>query len=147
VLHLATRTAWVEWFALLFRIQDVPRSNLSLETGYPDLKFSWASSIAPGKCQEIRPRPLSSISFLIPHQPTIRRHIILRYWQTSQNKLKLKLSHYSPWRRLGERRYSSYSFFTSALDGGEWSASRPGRALAPGKELPVPSEQEAGWTL
>jgi hypothetical protein len=32
----------------------------------------------------------------------------------------------------GERIYSSYSFMTSALDGGEWSASRPGRALAPG---------------
>jgi hypothetical protein len=28
------------------------------------------------------------------------------------------LSHYTPWRRLGERRYSSYSFTTSALDGG-----------------------------
>jgi hypothetical protein len=39
---------------------------------------------------------------------------------------------------LGERRYSSYSFLTSALDGGEWSASRPGRALPPGKEPPVP---------
>jgi hypothetical protein len=33
----------------------------------------------------------------------------------------------------GERKYSAYSFFTSALDGGEWSASRPGRALLPGK--------------
>jgi hypothetical protein len=33
----------------------------------------------------------------------------------------------------GERRYSSYSFLTSALDGGEWSASRPGRALPRGK--------------
>jgi hypothetical protein len=29
----------------------------------------------------------------------------------------------------GERKYSSNSFMTSALDGGEWSASRPGRAL------------------
>jgi hypothetical protein len=27
---------------------------------------------------------------------------------------------------LGDRRYSSYSFLTSALEGGEWSASRPG---------------------
>jgi hypothetical protein len=36
--------------------------------------------------------------------------------------------------------YSSYSFTTSALDGGEWSASRPGRALPP-----VPIVQEAGW--
>jgi hypothetical protein len=33
---------------------------------------------------------------------------------------------------LGERRYSSYSFLTSALEGVEWSASRPGRALPPG---------------
>jgi hypothetical protein len=45
----------------------------------------------------------------------------------------------------GERRYSSYSFLTSALDGGEWSASRPGRALPPGKGQPVPNGQEAGW--
>jgi hypothetical protein len=28
---------------------------------------------------------------------------------------------------------------------GEWSASRPGRALAPGKGPPVPIVQEAGW--
>jgi hypothetical protein len=45
----------------------------------------------------------------------------------------------------GERRYSSYSFTTSALDGGEWLASRPGRALPPGKGPPVPIVQEAGW--
>jgi hypothetical protein len=36
----------------------------------------------------------------------------------------------------------SYSFTTSALDGGEWSASRPGRALPPEKG---PIIQEAGW--
>jgi hypothetical protein len=42
----------------------------------------------------------------------------------------------------GERRYSSYSFLTSALDGGEWSASCPGRTLPPGKGSLV---QEAGW--
>jgi hypothetical protein len=41
--------------------------------------------------------------------------------------------------------YSSYSFTTSALDGGEWSASRPCRALPPGKGPPVPIVQEAGW--
>jgi hypothetical protein len=38
----------------------------------------------------------------------------------------------------GEEVYSSYSFTASALDGGEWSASRPGRALPPGKGPPVP---------
>jgi hypothetical protein len=41
--------------------------------------------------------------------------------------------------------YSSFSFTTSALDGGEWSASRPGRALPPEKGPPVPIVQEAGW--
>jgi hypothetical protein len=32
--------------------------------------------------------------------------------------------------------YSSYSFSTSALDGGEWSASRPSRAFTPGERTP-----------
>jgi hypothetical protein len=41
----------------------------------------------------------------------------------------------------------SYSFTTSALDTGEWLASRPGRALTPGKGPPVPVVQEAGWAL
>jgi hypothetical protein len=53
-----------------------------------------------------------------------------------------------PWRHLGgggERRYSFYSFLTSALDGGEWSASHPGCAVAPGKGPPVPTGREAGW--
>jgi hypothetical protein len=46
---------------------------------------------------------------------------------------------------LGGKRYSSYSFSTSALEGGEWSASRPSRALAPVKGPPVHIIQEAGW--
>jgi hypothetical protein len=41
--------------------------------------------------------------------------------------------------------YSSYSFMTSVLDGGEWSASRPGCALPRGKGTPVPIGQEVGW--
>jgi hypothetical protein len=48
---------------------------------------------------------------------------------------------------LGGEEYSSYSFSTSALDGGEWSASRTSRALAPGKGPPVPIVQETGWAL
>jgi hypothetical protein len=36
-----------------------------------------------------------------------------------------------------------YSFSTSALGGGGWSAPRPGR-FTPGKD-PVPIVQEAGW--
>ena len=35
---------------------------------------------------------------------------------------------------------------TAALEGGEWSAGRPGRTLPPGKTR-VPNLQEAGWAL
>jgi hypothetical protein len=49
-----------------------------------------------------------------------------------------------PQRRLGKRRYSSYSFPTSALEGGEWSASRPGRALGPGKGPRYPLYRRLG---
>jgi hypothetical protein len=56
-----------------------------------------------------------------------------------------KQSLYTPWRRLGGEEVYSYSFTTSALDGGEWSTSRPGRSLPPGKGPPVPIVQEAGW--
>jgi hypothetical protein len=35
-------------------------------------------------------------------------------------------------------------FFTSALVGGEWSASRPG-TFTPGKEPPGPIGKEVGW--
>jgi hypothetical protein len=41
--------------------------------------------------------------------------------------------------------YSSYSFSASALDGGEWSASRPDSALRLWKGSPIPIVQEAGW--
>jgi hypothetical protein len=47
----------------------------------------------------------------------------------------------------GERLYSSYSFTTSALEEGEWSASRPGRALLVGKEPPLRIRQDAWWAL
>jgi hypothetical protein len=46
---------------------------------------------------------------------------------------------------LGDRKYSSYSFSTSAPDGGEWPASRSGHALAQGKGPLVPIIQVAGW--
>jgi hypothetical protein len=39
-----------------------------------------------------------------------------------------------------------HSFLTLALDGGEWSVSRPSR-LIPRKESPVFTEYEAGWDL
>jgi hypothetical protein len=44
-----------------------------------------------------------------------------------------------------DRKYSSYSFLTSPLDGVSDSASCLGRALRSGKGPPVPIGQEAGW--
>lgn len=35
----------------LFRILDVPGSNLVPDTGYPDLGFSCFSSVPPDKCR------------------------------------------------------------------------------------------------
>jgi hypothetical protein len=43
-----------------------------------------------------------------------------------------------------ESRYSSYSFLISALDGGEWSASRPSRALPRGKDPRYPLYRRLG---
>jgi hypothetical protein len=42
-------------------------------------------------------------------------------------------------------RYTPNPFTTSELEGGGWSATRPGR-FAPGK-IPIPFVQEAGWAL
>jgi hypothetical protein len=69
-----------------------------------------------------------------------------RKWKTVcvevHNKAYVKKGKVVPLRsieaHLGDRRYSSYSFLTPALKRGEWSVSRPGRALPPGKEPPVP---------
>jgi hypothetical protein len=41
--------------------------------------------------------------------------------------------------------YSSYSFSTLALDGGEWSASCPSRTLALGKGPSLPIVHKTGW--
>jgi hypothetical protein len=54
---------------------------------------------------------------------------------------KLKLRHYTPWGACGKRTYSSYSFLTSALYGGEWSASTPGPRFSPGTHC------TGGWVV
>jgi hypothetical protein len=46
---------------------------------------------------------------------------------------------------LGERRYSSTHYLTSALDGGEWSASRPGRFTP--KERATGMHLMGGWVV
>jgi hypothetical protein len=44
----------------------------------------------------------------------------------------------------GGEGYSSYSFTTSVLGRGEWSASRPGRAFTPGERIPG-THCTGGW--
>jgi hypothetical protein len=69
------------------------------------------------------------------------RFTVISTWYETHMEVyakKLNPSHYKSWRRLGGgggRKYSLYSFSTSALDEGEWLASRPGRALAPGSHF------------
>jgi hypothetical protein len=58
------------------------------------------------------------------------------------DKVKVKQPHYTPWRRRGERRYSSYSFMTSEVDG---VVSGQRHAPAPVKGPPVPIGKETGW--
>jgi hypothetical protein len=59
--------------------------------------------------------------------------------------LKLKAVPLHATKALGGRGCIAPTHSTSALDGCDWSASRPGRALALGKGPPVPTVREAGW--
>jgi hypothetical protein len=64
------------------------------------------------------------------------------YWRNKVYMLSIcknNTHHRGAW---GERRYSSYSFLTSALDGGEWSVPHPSHTLTPGKGPPVPTVQD-----
>jgi hypothetical protein len=54
-------------------------------------------------------------------------------------------SRYTPWRRLGERKYSSYSFSTAALDGVSGQHHDPAAFYPRGKDPPAPIVQESGW--
>jgi hypothetical protein len=64
--------------------------------------------------------------------------------QLKSKKAKLSRIHHAG---AKEEIYSSYSFSTSTLDGGEWLASRPGRALPPGKDLRYPFYRRLGGLL
>jgi hypothetical protein len=74
----------------------------------------------------------------VTHHHTMNIYIYI-YIYIYIHTQKVQLSRYTPWWRLGERRYSSYSFLTSSLGGGEWSASRPGLALPRRKDC------SGGW--
>jgi hypothetical protein len=56
-----------------------------------------------------------------------------------------ELSRYCDAGAKGERKYSSYSFLSSVLDGGEWPASRLRPLFARGKGPPVHIVKKTGW--
>jgi hypothetical protein len=63
----------VEWLITLLRSWEAPGSNLSLETGYPDLGFCGFPQflqVNAGIVPKIRPRPLLSTSFPIHNSLT-----------------------------------------------------------------------------
>jgi hypothetical protein len=62
-----------------------------------------------------------------PATSRIRRSV--NHSTTTFDLRKTKLSHYRHECAKEERKYSSYSFLTSALDGGKWSPSHPSRAV------------------
>jgi hypothetical protein len=43
----------VEWITVLLRIREVTALNLGPETSYPELRFSWFSSVPPYECRDI----------------------------------------------------------------------------------------------
>jgi hypothetical protein len=55
----------------------------------------------------------------------LKENTLTRKVFTKNKEKKEKQSRYTPWWGLGGEKYSSYSLLTSALDGGEWSESRP----------------------
>jgi hypothetical protein len=124
----------------------------------PEGSSSHSQQTATGPC----PEPVESNQHSQANLPKIHSDTIFpptpwsSKWSPSLGLSHQNLVHFSllshachmprPPHSLGWRGGIAPTHSTSTLDGGEWSASRPGRALAPGKGPLVPTEQEAGWT-
>jgi hypothetical protein len=71
----------VEWLALLLRIREVPGSNLSPVTGYPDLGFcGFPQSLQANAGIDLKlghdhflPHPFQ---FIVHYHPLIQRYIV-----------------------------------------------------------------------
>jgi hypothetical protein len=70
--------------------------------------------------------------------------IITMARKDGRQERKVKLPIYRHISAKGERKYSSCSFLTLALDGGKWSASRHGRAFPRGKDPRYPLDRRLG---
>jgi hypothetical protein len=76
----------VEWLTLLLCIRDISGSNLGVETGYLDLRFSLFSSVTPGKYRDsvINYTTISSFHFL--HISSFIYHPLVWTTEKSLNK-------------------------------------------------------------
>jgi hypothetical protein len=68
-------------------------------------------------------------------------HLITKYCRRKSKRINV--SRYRKAGATGERKYSCYSL-TSALDGGEWLASRPDCSLSPRRDPPG-AQWIGGW--
>jgi hypothetical protein len=69
-----------EWLAFLLRIREVQGPNLSPETGYPDWRFSWFSSVHPAKCRDSTFKYVTAASFPIFSSSLFINHPIIRLY-------------------------------------------------------------------
>jgi hypothetical protein len=85
----------------LLRIREFPGSNFGPETGYPDWRFSWFSSVPSGKCcdstlklghDSFLPRPFKYTIYVGPYHPFIRLYINLITEKASLNKQQTEFS-------------------------------------------------------
>jgi hypothetical protein len=70
--------------------------------------------------------------------------LTLLQWRLNLSQKEIYTAEAVPLHAMKVLEGRGYSSFTSALDGGEWSVSRSGLALTPGKGHSVPIVQEAG---
>jgi hypothetical protein len=74
--HTPTQTKVVaELLSLLLRIWYVVGSNLGPETGYPDRKGLWFSSVLPNKCWNITLKQASAFFWLTPWSRVLEKLI------------------------------------------------------------------------
>jgi hypothetical protein len=153
---------WQQLALLLLRSQETPGSYFGPETSQSDWEFPLFCTILRSKC---RGKTLHCVttaflrtlfnSFVLSVQARAANSVVkIKQVNTKQPELKnvnswngviqtyiyIYIYKICPATRQGgawvERRYSSYSFLTSALERGAWSASRPGRAFTPGERAP-----------
>jgi hypothetical protein len=131
-------------------MSDQPVAKVSTYTGQHNTerrRHSWLNrNLKPrtkrSRDQDLRPRPRSHWDRQYKLLMTIIR--LTAWYSYHYNYYSYPTtSQEGAWGRGGIA--SSYSFSTSALDGGEWSASCPSRALAPEERPRVLIVQEAGW--